>query len=212
MHVLGTARADPTGAPGCNASAVPDRDWRPLHFAIRVRNEFNSGCTIDGCDAVAAQEGNPWRRTGLRCIIGGECTERVVADCRANRLAGGAFWEGDTVELAEGAECRIICPGPGSRRAIRAATMATQGAQEITGTGGLRPVPRKAAQVHTVPATGRKGDGELVRRSGRQQALQADAAVFGFSASRVGWRPVSVLAGVRRGRSGGHGQRGARGQ
>ena len=63
----------------------------PLHFAIRVRNEFNSGCTIDGCDAVAAQEGNPWRRTGLRCIIGGECTERVVADCRANRLAGGAF-------------------------------------------------------------------------------------------------------------------------
>ena len=108
---------------------------------IRVRNEFNSGCAIDGCDAVAAQEGNPWRRTGLRCIIGGECTERVVADCRANRLAGGAFWEGDTVELAEGAECRIICPGPGSRRAIRAATMATQGAQEITGTGGLRPVP-----------------------------------------------------------------------
>ena len=86
---------------------------------------------------------------------------------------------------------------PGSRRAIRAATMATQGAQEITGTGGL-------------PATGRKGDGELVRRSGRQQALQADAAAFGFSASRVGWRPVCVLAGVRRGRSGGHnGERGA---
>ena len=32
------ARADPTGAPGCNAGAVPDRDWRPLHFAIRERN------------------------------------------------------------------------------------------------------------------------------------------------------------------------------
>ena len=50
--------------------------------------------------------------------------------------------------------------------------MATQGPQEITGTGGLRPVPRKAAQVHTVPATGRKGDGKLVRRSGRSRQTQ----------------------------------------
>ncbi|CAE7897689.1 unnamed protein product, partial [Symbiodinium necroappetens] len=129
VHVLGTAGADPTGAPGCNASAVSDRDWRPLHFAIRERNEFDSGCAVNGGDAMAAQEGNPWRWTRLRRIIGGECAERVVADCRAYRgFAGAAFGEGGTVELAEGAECRIICPGPG-----------------------------------------REGDGELVRRSSRQQ-------------------------------------------
>ena len=94
-NFLRAAWAKPAGAPHSYACAVPDGDVRPLHLAVREVHEVDTGRAANCGDPVATQKGHTRRRSGFRCIVGGERAERVVRDSLYSlahrRLAGNAL-------------------------------------------------------------------------------------------------------------------------
>ena len=112
---------------------------------------------------MAAQHGDSRRRSWFGRIAGSKRAELVILDSLLHRgFTRNPLRHDHTFTTTLRSQEFVVQTRPPALHAVRAAAVATERAEQVVRTIGLRAVLCQATQVHAVSAAGGERDGQLV--------------------------------------------------